>query len=147
MADPYKTGMFVSDPYAKKKEVRGRLVAVLDGVYDGRGLELIPQPSRVLCRDEIHELILTDQVEASPGARVDRIAYVAFFEVLEGGVVLAGDEVVAAGAILGTVAGFDLTHAPNHLNIVMYGGDRRSGARWELELDGEVTFRRGPGGR
>ena len=82
MSDPYKRGMFKTNPYAKKKPLKGNLVVVLDGKYEDRGLQLIPQPSRCLIANEVHELILTDE-NKGPGDTVDKIAYIGFFVVRE----------------------------------------------------------------
>lgn len=138
--DPYKTGMFKVDPYWKKSPLQGQLVVVLDGQYDNRGLELIPQPSRALQKHEIHELILTDELEAVSGKLVNRIAYLGFMEILEGGVMVIGDEVRVGGKLVGTVAGFDATHMPNHLNIVIKAADRSTGRECAFDLYDRVTI-------
>jgi len=123
MADPYKTGMFKTNPYAKKKALKGNLVVVLDGKYEERGLQLIPQPSRCLVADEVHELILTDEAK-KPGDVVNKIAYIGFFVVRESTVITVGDEVKINGQVIGNIAGFDETHMPNHYNIVIYSEER-----------------------
>ena len=68
MSDPYKTGMFQQNPYYAKRTVEGRLVVVLDGKYEQRGLQLIPQVSRALLQHEIHELIVSDEEGIGPGS-------------------------------------------------------------------------------
>ena len=138
-SDPYKTGMFKTDPYWKKSPLRAQLVVVLDGRYENRGLELIPQPSRALLKHEVHELILTDELEATSGKLVNRIAYLGFMEILEGGVMVIGDEVRVRGDLVGTVAGFDATHMPNHLNIVIKAADRNTGRELAFDLYDKVT--------
>lgn len=139
MTDPYKTKMFKSNPYAKKKPLRGNLLVVLDGKYEERGLKLIPQPSRCLLADEVHELILTDESKG-PGDIVDKIAYLGFFVVRESSVVVVGDEVKVDGSIVGRIAGFDETHMPNHYNIVIYTEKRVSGNERDLEIDDKVII-------
>ncbi|HQA59459.1 MAG: hypothetical protein WBJ82_11425 [Tepidanaerobacteraceae bacterium] len=139
MADPYKTGMFKTNPYAKKKALKGNLVVVLDGKYEERGLQLIPQPSRCLVADEVHELILTDEAK-KPGDVVNKIAYIGFFVVRESTVITVGDEVKINGQVIGNIAGFDETHMPNHYNIVIYGEERTSGNERNLDLDDEVVI-------
>jgi hypothetical protein len=52
---------------------------------------------------------------------VNRVALIAFFEVLEGGVILLDDQVTIGDRLVGTVAGFDETHMPNHQNICLNG--------------------------
>lgn len=117
--DPYKDKLFKASPYASKTPVIGRLVCVLDAELPERGLELSPFPSRAVLKNEIHELILTDQAGAGPGAEVNHIAYLGFFEVLEGGILLKGDKLQINGETIGHLAGYDFTHLPNHMNIII----------------------------
>lgn len=136
--DPYRNNMFKADPYFAKIPLLGRMVVVLDGQYPERGLRLIPQPSRAICRHQIHELIMTDQ-EAEPGSVVNPIAYLGFVEFQQGGVMVAGDRVLVNGEDIGCVCGFDETHMPNHLNIVVRG-QRVSGRERNLCLEQQVEF-------
>lgn len=140
--DPYQAGMFKADPYYKKSEIRARLVVVLDGQYEDRGLELITPPSRALLKHEIHELILTDEMEAAPGKSVNRIAYLGFMEIEEGGVMVSGDELWIEGELVGRVAGFDTTHMPNHLNIVIKAETRRTGREAAFDLNHSVLIKK-----
>jgi hypothetical protein len=117
--DPYKLGLFRDNPYQQKEDIRGRVVVVLQGALDNRQLELIKTISRAVKRHEIHEIILTDEEQAGPGAKVNRVIYIGFLEITKGGVIVSGDEFFLEDKFLGTVAGFDETHLPNHLNIVV----------------------------
>nr|WP_235910762.1 hypothetical protein [Heliobacterium chlorum] len=128
-------------PYAKKKDVVGELVAILEGKLENRGLQLIKPISRALAEDEIHEIIMTDEVEAGPGKKVDRIAYLAFFEVKGGGVIVTGDPVFLKGKLLGHIAGFDETHMPNHINIVIKSEDRLSGVSLGAEIGQQLLIK------
>jgi hypothetical protein len=139
MTDPYKKGMFKANPYAKKKPLKGNLVVVLDGKYEERGLQLIPQASRCLIADEVHEMILTDE-NKKPGDTVNKIAYIGFFAVKESTVIIVGDEVKINRQLIGKIAGFDETHMPNHYNIVIHGTDRISGNERNLDLNDEVVI-------
>ncbi|KKM12425.1 hypothetical protein SY88_03875 [Clostridiales bacterium PH28_bin88] len=129
--------MFKSNPYAAKTDIVGRLVVVLDGRLEGRNLQLITPISRAVCRHEVHELILTNE-EAIPGHRVNRIAYLGFTEIQEGGVLVVGDELLVQGEKVGVIAGFDETHMPNHLNIVIRSRERTSGLERGVTLGSEV---------
>jgi len=140
MKDPYKTGMFRENPYAKKKPLIGQLVVVLDGKYEERGLKLISQPSRCLLANEVHELIITDEESKQPGDIVNKIAYLGFFVVKNSGVILAGDKISINDSFIGTIAGFDETHMPNHYNIIIYSRNRISGKNFGLELDNIVKI-------
>lgn len=138
--DPYKSGMFKKNPYAKKKVCKGNLVVVLDGKIDGRKLQLMTPPSRALLAGEIHELIVTDEQDAGPGKEVNNIAYWGFFEVEQGTVVVAGDKIKIGDKAVATIAGFDETHMPNHLNIVVKADQRETGVDLDLALDDLVTI-------
>ncbi|GBF34785.1 hypothetical protein DCCM_3905 [Desulfocucumis palustris] len=141
MVEPYQSGFFKSNPYAVKREVQGRLAVVLRGKLDNRGLNLITPISRAVQKNEIHELILTDEEGAVPGSRVDGIAYLGFVEIITGGVLVAGDEFICNGEFLGRVAGFDETHLPNHLNIVISSHKRIDGMELEVPLEAVIVFR------
>lgn len=114
-----------------------RLVGVMRLAVPDRGLVLIPLVSRCIRRHDVHELILTDE-QAGPGGTVQNVAYLGFAEFLAGGVVLAGDLVQVAGEAVGSIAGFDETHAPNHLNIVVHAADCRPGLSRGHRLGDEV---------
>lgn len=139
MSDPYARNMFGKfNPYFAKRQTTGSLVVVLDGVFDDRGLELISPSSRAVKTSEIHELILSDE-ETGPGQRVNRIAYVGFIEINRGGVIIVGNSVCIGDTVIGTVAGFDETHMPNHLNIVL-AGNRKTGRELNLSVENTVII-------
>lgn len=143
--DPYKSGKFKSNPYAKKSDIGGPLVVVLDGKMEDRGLSLIVPISRCIKKDEVHELILTDEA-ARPGATVNRIAYLGFFAAEQSGVIVAGDEVTLNSKVIGRLAGFDETHMPNHLNIVIETTDLRTGLEFGANPGDRVLFQLKPKG-
>ena len=138
--EPHGSGILDKYPYAAKSDVLGRLVCVLDARSEERGMELIIHPSRAVCQGEIHELAISDELEAGPQRTVDRVAYVAFFEVREGGIILVGDKVKIGQQEIGEVAGFDLTHFPNHINILVRSEERRTGPELGLKPRDPITF-------
>lgn len=140
--DPYQAGMFKSNPYASKVPIRAALNVILDGRLEQRGLELMTPPSRCVLKHEIHELIITDESDAGPGRHVDRIAYLGFMEILEGGVIVSGDQVKLGERVIGEIAGFDPTHLPNHLNIVIKSAERHTGAEMNLQLCEPIVIER-----
>ena len=139
--DPYKAGFFKKNPYAKKRDITGSLVVVLDGKLEGRGLKLMTPISRALNKNEIHELILTDQMDAGPGKTVDNIAYLGFFEVQQGSVMVAGDELYLKDVFIGEIAGFDETHMPNHLNIIIKTEQLLTGVEQDAQVGMEIICR------
>lgn len=139
----YERGLVTGQAFAARTPVSGRLVAVLDAEATGRGLNLIPPLSRAVVKHEIHELIVTPEPSAGPGSVVNDIAYLGFFEVEDGGIILVGDYLDVAGQRIGQVAGFDLTHFPNHMNIVVRGVEVATGRGLRLELGDIVSFNGG----
>lgn len=142
VTDPYKSGMFKKDPYVKKRICEGKLVVILDGLMEGRKLQLIVPPSRAVLAGEVHELIVTDEREAAPGKEVNSIGYWGFFEVLKSTVMVSGDTVWIGGRKLGVVAGFDETHMPNHLNTVIRADKRQTGLELNLQLEDEIIIKK-----
>jgi len=115
----YDPKIVALDVYKDRKPVEGYVVAILDITFEKRGLKLIEAKSRVLAKYEIHELMITDDQEAEPGRMVDRVSALAFFEIEEGGLAVVGDKMFLGEEMLGLLAGFDLTHMPNHMNILV----------------------------
>ncbi|GAB3659313.1 DUF6917 domain-containing protein [Ramlibacter alkalitolerans] len=144
--DPFRDNLGPRAVFARKATVRARLVVVLDGRLPKRGLELIPQETRGVRVGEVHELIGSTQPGIGANSIVDPIAYLGFMEILSAGVICAGDEMRVDGKLVGHLAGYDHTHMPNHMNIVISIDADRSGVEHGFELDQEVTFT-APAGR
>jgi hypothetical protein len=139
--DPHRERVLDSEfPYVAARPVEGRLVCVLDARSDRRGMQLEIHPSRAIRAGEIHELALTDDAGAAPGARVDRVAYVGFVEFVQGGVVIAGAQVALGACDLGQVVGFDCTHFPNHMNILIRGPQWQTGRGLGAAVEDSVLF-------
>jgi len=138
--DPYQANMFSENPYFAKSDILGSLVVVLQGKLENRGLSLIKPISRCVQKHEIHELILSDETEIGPGSTVNNISYFGFAEITQGGVLTAGDKVYCAGKLIGTIAGFDETHMPNHINIVIRADRCITGVEHGACLGGEMLF-------
>lgn len=125
--------------YGNRRSVKGKIVAIMHATYEKRGLDLIDPRSRVLTRDEIHELMITDEPDAAPGGRADRVSVIAFFEITQGGLAVVGDEVSISGTALGELAGYDLTHMPNHMNVVV---KRKNLEVPDIKIEDEIIFSR-----
>jgi hypothetical protein len=139
-ADPYLRNLSYETFYARKSPIEGRLVVVLRGRVSDRALALIPQRSRAVRTGDVHELIATDEASAAPGRTVNSIAYLGFAEFSAGGVLVLGDELRIGGRIVGRLAGFDDTHMPNHMNIVVAVDAARSGEELNFALDAALVF-------
>ena len=126
---------------AVRLPLEARFVGVLNNRNDGRGLSLIQAHTRVVRRHDIHELILTDEQAAAPGSTVNGVHYIGFVEFQAGGGILAeGDRVSAGGKIIGTIAGFDESHCPNHYNVVIKGPRRVTGVELGQRPGDPVVF-------
>jgi len=126
--------------YFANRPVTGTVVTVLDSTHQARGLKLISTYSRALRKNSIHELIATDETDKKPGGTVDRIAYLAFFEVNRGGCVLVGETLWLGQQPIGRVVGFDETHEPNHLNIIIGVKQRKTGRQQEFSVGKKIRF-------
>jgi hypothetical protein len=62
--------------------------------------------------------MITDE-DVAPGGGADRVRAIGFFEITASGLIVVGDEVWIEDRFLGTLVGYDLTHMPNHMNIVV----------------------------
>ena len=140
--DPYASGMIKKSSYAQKKVIKGKLVVILDGTISKRGLNLITPPSRAIKKNEIHEVIVTEEEDAAPGKIVNSIAYICFFEVEEGGVIVVEDEVYIGTKLIGKIIGFDDTHMPNHQNIILYASKKKTGVELKINLDEKIVFKK-----
>ena len=138
--DPHVEGKVSRANYSSKTELSARLFAVLDLTEEDRGLNLIPQLSRAVRRGDVLELVCTDEEASGPGSNVDRAAYIGFAEVSEAALLLCGDAVIVREEEIRTIAGFDETHLPNHLNVVIRSKRLVTGREMELPLDELVTF-------
>ena len=118
MTAPYDFRRITPSVYGDRRPVEGEVVALLHVCFEDRGLKLIETKSRAVQLQEIHELMITDE-DAAPGGGADRVRAIAFFEVDKSGLIVVGDKVSVGGKHLGMLAGFDQTHMPNHMNIVV----------------------------
>ena len=138
--DPYQSNMAAKIKFTHKRMVRAHFVVILQGMIENRGIELIPPGSRCVRRGEIFELICTAEETAKPGGRVDQATYLGFCEVSQSGVIRVGDRVEIEDHFLGNVAGFDETHAPNHLNVVIGVSPNKIPPPQKYQLESEITF-------
>ena len=135
------TTRFVSlATYAANRPVKGEAITVLDSTHEARGLKLIPTYSRALPKNSIHELIATDERDKKPGDTANKIAYLAFFEVTRGGCIIVGETLFVDGKAIGEIVGFDETHEPNHLNIIIGVKSRKTGPQLKIKVGSKIKF-------
>jgi hypothetical protein len=138
--DPYANGLIDKNPFGAKRIIQSSVVAILQLELKGRGLKLIQPRSRVLKKNELHELMVTDEKVAKPGEAVNNVAYIAFIEILKGGVMVVGDKAYWNNNLLGIVAGFDDTHMPNHQNIILYSPKISTGKKLNIRLEDKIII-------
>lgn len=131
--------VFGPNVYASRRDVHGRVVAVLRGVTTQRGLYLTELRSRAVPQHAVHELMVTDE-DATLESSVNRVGLIAFFEIENSGVLLVGDTVYAGDRLLGTLAGFDETHMPNHQNICVKVETLIDGESLGLNVEDPIRF-------
>ncbi len=136
--EPYKK-IDAQRIYYKKKKIKGKIVAVLDLALVDRNLALIVPQSRALKRGEIHEIIFTDE-DKGPGDVVEKVSYIGFFEVEEGGIAIKGDVLTIKGTAIAKLIGFNDTHMPNHQNIVFYSPRVSTGKELGIDIGDEVEI-------
>ena len=128
--------------YAANRPVKGAVVTVLDSTHEARGLKLISTYSRALPKNSIHEIIATDETGKKPGDTADKIAYLAFFEVTRGGCIIVGETLFVDGQAIGEIIGFDETHEPNHINIIIGVKSRQTGPQLRIKAGSKIKFGR-----
>lgn len=138
--EPYSAGIVKTNPFREKRRIVGEIVAVLDLKVSNRGMKLIHPISRALPKSEIHEMCVTDEESAGPGSTVNRVAYIGFFEVKDGGVAVVGDKVSVGGKLIGTITGFDESHAPNHINVVIKSTEIKTGYELKVNVGEDVVI-------
>jgi hypothetical protein len=147
VTDPYESGMVTTPFIILRPGIVCRVVAVITSVKEKRGLRLIHPQTRCFRKNEVHELLMTDEIEASPGGTVDRVAGIGFVEFAAGGVMIRGDKVIIGDRDIGEIVGFDETHMPNHYNIVLKGPKMITGEALGIKAGDEIFISGDEGGQ
>ncbi len=130
---------FTPYPASERQPIHGQLVAVMTYRSSTNGKKLMQERSRALRRYEVHELLVTNDPVA-PGGIIDNTAFLGFFEVTVPGLLVTGDTLVTPVGTIGRVVAFDDNHMPNHLNIVLWAEELRTGADLGLHVGAPITF-------
>jgi hypothetical protein len=138
---PYESGLIRGRPkIVSRTGLEGRVVAVLTSNRSERGLKLIQPWTRCIKQNEVHEVLLTDEPNPLPGGTVNKVAAIAFIEFFSSGLIMGDDSVFMGGQLIGHIAGFDETHFPNHINIILKGPARKTGLEFGLKGGDRVVF-------
>lgn len=115
--DPYldtKTESIIHKP-----PIASTLCSVHGTRRSNRGMKPIIQKTRCVEQGSIHEIIIVEEGVLREKGIVQDTAYIGFTQFLTGGLLECGDLVYLNNMPLGELAGFDDTHMPNHLNILI----------------------------
>ena len=143
MVDPYKAKLASGDFFKSKRIVRGSIVVVMDARIENRNIQLIHPMSRCFRKSDVCELVTVDEPDASPGTVIKDASYIGFAELLCSGSLVVGDIVKIKGEKVGVICGFDETHAPNHINVVIQSEKAQTGLDMGLSVEDEITFELG----
>jgi hypothetical protein len=133
----------LKNPIIDAAPLAARVIAVIDLRRDDRGLRLATWTSRAIRSGEIHELIATDEPSVATSAKpIDAVSYLAFVEFTQGGVVLTGSILRRKNVEIGRLRGFDETHMPNHMNIIVQSAHRATGAELGWQIGDRIDFLR-----
>lgn len=124
----------------RRRPVTGALVGAMQGTIPNRGLLLNPLGAAALLKGQIHEIMMTVQADAAPGATIGDIHMVGFFEVEQSSVVRAGDALYVGDKLVGHFAGVDEGHLPNHLNMVFKSWEPFDGLALECNVGTPVRI-------
>jgi hypothetical protein len=123
----------------RKIAVQGRVVKLLSHRCDRRQLRL-DFGSRCVRAGDVHEMITTTDPHIKLGETIDAVGFLAFVEITSAGVIEFGDSVEVGGRRVGAVIGFDGSHWPNHLNIIIRAPRIVTAPDMDLELLEAVRF-------
>ena len=140
MVDPYKAKLASIDFFKSKRKIDGVIVVVMDARIENRNIQLIHPMSRCVRKGEICELVTVDSPDAFPGNIIQDASYIGFAEILCSGSLVVGDIVKIKNKPIGRICGFDETHAPNHMNIVIQTEKPLTGTEMGLSIEDEITF-------
>ncbi|MDI7259183.1 MAG: hypothetical protein QME90_04585 [Thermodesulfobacteriota bacterium] len=127
-------------PLCVKGDVVAELVVVFGNKREDRGLKLIAPFTRAIRLHEIHEFIITDEENVRPGTTANRVAYLCYAEIKRGGAIMFGDKAVIGGKVIGEVVGFDETHMPNHINVILHSREFKSGFELGLSVGQQMVI-------
>ncbi|MEV7540885.1 DUF6917 domain-containing protein, partial [Pseudarthrobacter oxydans] len=126
-----------------KLDVNTSVVRLLFHETDARGMRLSHHGSACVRRGEIHELVVTTDATDSAGSIIDRIGYIGFIEFTEPAMLTRGDTFWYGNIPLGEFAGYDESHMPNHLNLILRHSHLITAEDFDLRPRDVITIKEG----
>ncbi len=118
--------------FSDKATIVASLVAVMDHRRHDRALGISEFKTRCVRRGEVHEFLMC--MPSNEASSIDDVSYLGFAEIQTPGVIAVGDSVMLDDERVGIIYGFDNTHMPNHMNIVLEGTSLKNGAERGLRV-------------
>ncbi|EHN73183.1 hypothetical protein SMCF_7389 [Streptomyces coelicoflavus ZG0656] len=127
-----------------KLPVRTSAVRLLFHETVRRGMILAQAGSAAVRSGEIHELVVTREDTDVAGARIDHVAYLGFIEFTDPAMLTRGDTFWLGDRKLGTFAGYDESHLPNHLNLILSSDELVTAEDVDLRPRDVIMIHEGP---
>jgi hypothetical protein len=124
----------------KFPSIQAQFVAILGHYHVSRGMIASPYQTRCIQKGEIHELVYVYENEKGL-IDLNDAWYLGFVEFQAGCVLAKGMKMNIVGEPSGTLIGFDVTHEPNHLNILIAEKKPQTGTARGLSINDECSFR------
>jgi hypothetical protein len=120
-------------------KIETHFVAILGHQSLDRRMIASPHHTRCIQDGEIHELVY---VAESPDGLIDLndAWYLGFIKFPQGGVLAKGMTIEINGQGKGKLIGFDETHFPNHLNLLISDQNPQNGQDMSLKLNDSCDF-------
>ena len=141
--DPYAEGIVSKKLHIFKDPILAKAIGILTNAAKGRNMVLIPNSSRAVLYNEVHELVCTTE-NRKQGETVNNVAYLAFIVFEESGVIAVDDILITDGVEMGRVIGFNEIHMPNHINIVIQTHELTTGIQAGWQPGTPICFKRPP---
>ena len=76
-----------------KNKIQGKVLKVLTHKNYNRGMQLIEEKSRILKKNEVHELVTTDQIDLQNEGTINRAGFLGFLLIENSGIADVGDDI------------------------------------------------------
>lgn len=116
-----------------------KFVAIMGHSHKNRGMILSEYNTRCIRKEEIHELVLLKE-EKDGQVNFKDAYYLGFIEFRSGGVLAKGMTIEIQGKIIGRLVGFDITHEPNHYNLLVSTPNPIIGTELGIKLNEDCLF-------
>lgn len=119
--------------------IKNQFVAVMAMATPNRGMIASEFHTRCVQKGEVHELICLYENEDGQ-VDLNDAWYLGFIEFQQGCVLAKGMQLSVNGEYVGTLVAFDMTHSPNHLNILLAHPSPKTGQQQGIQVGDQGVF-------